>query len=86
MRSALVVVQIALALLLLIGSGLMIRTFQALRRVDPGFTHPEQLQTLRISIPESEVKDATAAVRMEEAIVDKMAAIPGVSSAVLTSA
>ncbi|HUJ48651.1 MAG TPA: ABC transporter permease [Bryobacteraceae bacterium] len=85
MRSTLVVVQVALALLLLIGSGLMIRTFQALRHVDPGFTHPEQLQTLEISIPESQVKDATAAVRMEQAIVDKLAAIPGVSSAAFTT-
>jgi putative ABC transport system permease protein len=85
MRSTLVVVQVALALLLLIGSGLMIRTFQALRRVDPGFAHPEQLQTLEISIPESQVKDPTAVVRMEQAIVDKLAAIPGVSSAAFTT-
>lgn len=85
MQSALVVVQVALALLLLISSGLMIRTFQALRRVDPGFTHPEQLQTLQISIPESQVGDATAVVRMEQAILDKIAAIPGVSSAAVSS-
>jgi len=85
MRGALVVVQIALALLLLIGSGLMIRTFQALRHVDPGFTHPDQLQTLSIFVPESEVRDPTAVVRMEQAIVDKIAAIPGVSSVGLSS-
>src|SRR5439155_720544 len=84
-RSVLVVVQVALALVLLIGSGLMIRTFQALRRVDPGFTHAEQLQTLRISIPQSQVRDETAAVRMEQEIVDKIAAIPGVSSVGLSS-
>ena len=51
-RSVLVVVQVALALVLLISSGLMIRTFQALRHVDPGFTRPQDIQTLRISIPE----------------------------------
>ena len=84
-RGALVIVQVALALLLLIGSGLMIRTFQALRRVDPGFTHPEQLQTLQISIPESQVSDATAVVRMEQAILGKISAIPGVSSAAVSS-
>ena len=56
-RSTLVVVQVALALMLLIGSGLMIRTFQALRSVQPGFTQPESLQTLRIAIPESQVAD-----------------------------
>ena len=48
-RSTLVVVQVALALVLLVGSGLMIRTFLALRHVDPGFTKPEEVQTLRIS-------------------------------------
>src|SRR5205085_2583636 len=46
-RSTLVVVQVALALVLLISSGLMIRTFQALKHVQPGFTHPEEIQTLR---------------------------------------
>jgi predicted permease len=85
MRGALVVIQVALALLLLIGSGLMIRTFQALRHVDPGFTRPDQLQTLRIYVPEAEVRDPTATVRMEQAILDKIATIPGVSSAGLSS-
>src|SRR5471032_1192204 len=65
-RNVLVVVQIALALVLLVGSGLMIRTFQALKRVQPGFTRPEELQTLRIFIPESQVADAGAVVRMEQ--------------------
>jgi len=84
-RNILVVVQVALALVLLIGSGLMIRTFQTLKHVQPGFTNPEQVQTLRISIPESQVKDDVQAVRMEQAIADKIAAIPGVSSVGLTS-
>ena len=84
-RGSLVVVQIALALVLLIGCGLMIRTFQALRHVDPGFTHPEQLQTLRISIPQSQVHDDTAAVRMEQEISERIARIPDVSSVGLSS-
>ncbi len=52
-RNILVVVQIALALVLLISSGLMIRTFQALKHVNPGFSYPDELQTLRIYIPDS---------------------------------
>jgi putative ABC transport system permease protein len=84
-RSTLVVVQVALALVLLVSSGLMIRTFQALKRVEPGFTRPEEVQTLRISIPRSQVEDPVDAVRMEQAIADKMAAIPGVASVALTS-
>jgi predicted permease len=84
-RNVLVVVQVALALVLLIGSGLMIRTFQTLKHVQPGFTAPEQVQTLRISIPESQVKDEIQVVREEQAIMEKIAAIPGVSSVALTS-
>ena len=84
-RSVLVVAQIALALVLLVGSGLMIRTFQALRDVHPGFTRADEVQTLRLSIPDSQVKDETAVVRMEQAILDKVAAVPGVISVALAS-
>ncbi len=84
-RNALVVVQVSLALVLLIGSGLMIRTFQALKQVQPGFTKPEEVQTLRISIPETQVKDPAQAVRMEQSIKDTIAAIPAVSSVGLTT-
>jgi predicted permease len=84
-RNTLVVVQIALALVLLVGSGLMIRTFQALRRVDPGFTRPGELLTMRITIPSAAVKDGTGVLRMQQAIADKIAAIPGVSSVGLTT-
>jgi putative ABC transport system permease protein len=79
-RNILVVAQVALALVLLIGSGLMIRTFQALRGVQPGFTHPEQVQLLRISIPDTQVKDSERVMRMENEMMDKLAAIPGVAS------
>jgi predicted permease len=84
-RSALVIVQVALTLVLLISSGLMIRTFQALKHVQPGFTGPESLQTLRISIPTSKDFDVEAATRMQQAIVDKLAALPGVTSVGLTT-
>jgi putative ABC transport system permease protein len=79
-RGTLVVVQVALALVLLICSGLMIRTFQALRKVEPGFTRPEQLQTLSFSITEPQVKEPERVVRMQQEIVDKIAGVPGVSS------
>ena len=79
-RNTLVVVQVALALVLLISSGLMIRTFQALKHVEPGFTRPEQIQMARIFIPEAAVSDPEAVVRMEQGIIDKIAAISGVTS------
>jgi putative ABC transport system permease protein len=84
-RSTLVVVQVALALVLLVSSGLMIRTFHALRRVNPGFTRPEELLTLSLGIPTAQVKEPEAVVRMHQAIMDKIAAIPGVTSVGLTS-
>ena len=84
-RSTLVVVQVALALVLLIGSGLMIRTFQALRNVQPGFTHPEELQLLRIAIPEAQVKEPEQVMRFQNAMMDKLAAIPGVTSVAFSS-
>jgi putative ABC transport system permease protein len=80
-RNTLVVVQVALALVLLICSGLMIRTFRALTKVNPGFAAPAELQTFRISIPETHVKEAESVIRMEEEILHKLEAIPGVSSA-----
>jgi predicted permease len=84
-RNTLVVVQVALALVLLIGSGLMIRTFQALRNVQPGFTHPEELQLMRILISEGQVKEPVQVMRMQNAMLDKLAAIPGVTSVALAS-
>ena len=84
-RNLLVVAQVALAMVLLVGSGLMIRTFQALRHVEPGFTHPEHLLTLRMTIPEAAVKAAPDVLRMQQQIAERIAAIPGVESVGLTS-
>ncbi|HVO98765.1 MAG TPA: ABC transporter permease [Bryobacteraceae bacterium] len=84
-RNALVVVQVTLAMVLLIGSGLMLRTFQTLRRVEPGFSRPEQVETLRISIPVSQAKDEMRVAQTEQQIIDKIAAIPGVASVASTS-
>jgi len=79
-RSVLVVVEVALAVILLISSGLMIRTFHALTTVDPGFSAPQQLQTFRVNIPDTEVKDPEQVVRIQEEILRKIEALPGVSS------
>ncbi len=85
-RNILVVAQVALALILLIGSSLMIRTFYALRRVDPGFSGAAQLQTFRVAIPEALVATPEMVTRTENAIVDKLRTIPGVTSAAFASA
>ena len=80
-RDLLVIAQVAMALVLLVSAGLMIRTFQALRTIDPGFTEPEHLQTIRINIPNSLVGDRDRVIRIENGIVDKLSAIPGVAAA-----
>ena len=80
-RNTLVAVQVALALVLLVGSGLMIRTFQQLRGVQPGFTHPEEVQFVHSSIPVAVAKEPVRVMRMWEEIRDKLAALPGVTSA-----
>jgi len=79
-RKVLVVAQVAMSLVLLVSALLMIRTFAALRNVEPGFTDAEHLQTMRISIPESLVQNPRIVTRIQNDIVDKLAGIPGVSS------
>jgi predicted permease len=84
-RNLLVVFQVAIALVLLISSGLMIRTFYALKQVQPGFTNPKQVMTLAVFIPESQVKEPAQAIRSHQEILERISAIPGVESASFTN-
>ncbi|HLM98078.1 MAG TPA: ABC transporter permease [Bryobacteraceae bacterium] len=84
-RSVLVVVQVSLALVLLISSGLMIRTVRALNQVQPGFTEPDQVLTLHVSIPEGAVAKPDQVVRTYNDMLEKVAAVPGVTSVSLTN-
>jgi predicted permease len=84
-QNALVALQMALALVLLVSSGLMIRSFQALRGVDTGFIRPHDVQVFAISIPPTEVPEPERVIRMQHEIVEKIAAIPGVASAAFTT-
>src|ERR1041385_33103 len=86
-RKTLVVVQVALALVLLICSGLMIRTFRALTRVSPGFSDPNTIASFDIFIPTSQVPDTNRidVLRMQQAIVNQLAAVPGVSSVAIST-
>jgi predicted permease len=84
-RNLLVIGQMAMAAVLVVSAGLMIRTFEALRTVDPGFTDAKRLQLLRISIPGSLVAEPERVTRIQNEIVDKLAAIPGVKSAAFVS-
>jgi predicted permease len=84
-QQTLVAAQLALALVLLVGAGLMIRSFEALRRVVPGFTQPEYVQTFTVSIPVSAVPDPVTVTRMQQDIVDRAASIPGVDAVAFTT-
>jgi len=79
-RNLLATMQVALALVLLICSGLMGRTFRVLTRTNPGFERPAEIQTFRISISNFDVPDDVNVPRIEQQIQDKLAAIPSVSS------
>ena len=79
-RNVLVVVQVSLAIVLMISSGLMIRTFRALTHVYPGIGSPESLQTFVLTIPYVEIPDNEKIVHAEEALMRSVAALPGVDS------
>jgi predicted permease len=79
-RNTLVVAQVAMALVLLVSALLMIRTFAQLRNVEPGFSDPTHVQTMRISIPAALVPDPLLVTQIQNNIADKLAAIPGVTA------
>ena len=79
-RNTLVVIQVSLAFVLLICSGLMIRTFRALIHVDAGYDTTAKIQTVRLGIPEADVPKEDDVARMQQAIAQKIAAVPGVES------
>ena len=80
-QNVLVVAQVALALVLLVASGLLIRSFVALHGVHPGFTQPERIQTMRINIPETQVAEPERVARMQAEIIENVSRLPGVEAA-----
>jgi putative ABC transport system permease protein len=72
--------QVALALVLLIASGLMVRSFQKMRNVDPGF-NPASALTFNVALPAAGYTSRDAAVRAQQAILDRVSALPGVAAA-----
>jgi putative ABC transport system permease protein len=72
--------QIALALVLVIASGLMVRSFQKLRSLDPGFD-PSSALTFRVGLPAHGYPDRIAMVAAHRAMLDRLSALPGVAAA-----
>ena len=83
-RGALVSGQIALALVLLVGSGLLVRSFQNLRTRDLGF-RPEGVLTMQVGLPSSRYPDADARRSFRRSLEDRFLALPGVTSVGMTS-
>jgi putative ABC transport system permease protein len=79
-RNVLMGGQVALALVLLVASGLMLRSFLRLRAVDPGFV-AENVLTFDVSLARREFPDREAALRFHEALLERIHALPGVVSA-----
>jgi predicted permease len=84
-QNFLLVGQVSLALVLLVTSGLMLRTFQETRKVRPGFTSPEQVEVFSVAIPTSQVQQPERVVRMWNDILERLAAIPGARAAGLAN-
>jgi putative ABC transport system permease protein len=82
-RSVLVVVEMALALVLLIGAGLLLRTFTALRAVDPGF-NPHHVLTLRMLLSEPRFEKTAGLARLVRLGTERLDSLPGVESAAVT--
>lgn len=80
-QNTLVVAQVTLAVVLLIGAGLLVRSFIALSAIKPGFTHAAQIQTVRLFIPAAQISEPERVAQMQADILHELAAIPGVTAA-----
>jgi predicted permease len=85
-QRVLVVGQVAMALVLLVASGLMVRTLLAIQSVKPGFTRPDQIQMVRISLPQVLARQPERVIRLQKDMLDRLAAIPGVAAVGFASA
>jgi predicted permease len=83
-RHVLMGAQVALALVLLVASGLMVRSLHNLRAMNPGFDASSTL-TFRIGLPNRDYTNVSAAVAAHHAILDRLSALPGVTRASATS-
>jgi putative ABC transport system permease protein len=83
LRSALVVAEMALALVLLVGAGLLIKSFARLHAVDPGF-QPEGVLTMRIELPEARYKEIPKQMQCRLKLLDALNAQPGVQAALIS--
>ncbi|MGE3275167.1 MAG: ABC transporter permease [Vicinamibacterales bacterium] len=80
LRAALVIAEVAIAVVLLGGAGLLVRSFAALQAVPPGF-NPEQVLTMKVLLSAQSIEDAPRVARFHEQAVERLRAVPGVRQA-----
>ena len=80
LRSVLATAEVALALVLVAGAGLLIRSFMALRNTDPGF-RPEQAIGILVPLPESQYSKPASVRSFDQEFLSKVSALPGVRTA-----
>jgi putative ABC transport system permease protein len=83
LRSMFVVVELAVALVLLVGAGLLIKTFWNLRGVESGF-NPDHLLTMRVVLPETRYKEVAPQTRFRNQVLAGMNSLPGVQAAMIS--
>src|SRR5215212_3096890 len=83
LRSTFVVVELAVALVLLVGAGLLIKTFWKLRSVEPGF-NADHLITMRVELPETRYKEIPPQTRFRKQVLAGMNSLPGVQAAMVS--
>jgi putative ABC transport system permease protein len=83
LRSTFVVVELAVALVLLVGAGLLIKTFWNLRSVEPGF-NPDRLITMRVELPETRYEDVASQTRFRKRVLAGMNSLSGVQAAMVS--
>ena len=80
LRSSLVVFEIALSLILLVGAGLLVRSFLSLMKTNPGFT-PDHLMTMNLVLPRAKYKEEAQLISFYSELVQRAETVPGVHSA-----
>jgi putative ABC transport system permease protein len=83
-RNSLVIAEVALALVLLVGAGLMMRSFMFLQKTDIGMD-PSRTLTFRVGLPEAQFPDNDAAPRFFTELIPKLTTLPGVENAGATT-
>jgi len=84
-RAVLVIAQVALAVVLLVGAGLMMRSFQALLQVDPGFQKPEEVLAVSIAVPQAQIPNVDHVAELYRDILRRVSGVPGVQSVAIAA-